>query len=267
MNIDRVILSSNADPDYLQFWPLVARAWRKFGFVPTLAIIGDVPVNDDLGEVIQIDPVEGITTFFLSKIIRIFVPTLYPEDICILSDIDMLPLSEKYFVENAAPYPDDHLIIYSSDAYAITMNDPYRYPICYVAARGDVFRELVGVSDYDNYLELVKNWFEIDPRSDETHLSQLINEWAGYPERCVKLARGGWKPYADRRINRKRWRINKKLLHEGYYIDAHLPKPFLKHGREILPLIDYLGLVDELGFERRGFLSRLFQHVNVLGSG
>ena len=56
MKIDRVILSSDTNPYYLDFWPIVAKAWVKMGIKPTLALVGNEPVEIDesLGDIIRI---------------------------------------------------------------------------------------------------------------------------------------------------------------------------------------------------------------------
>ena len=40
MKIDNVILSSNNDPKYLDFWPIVSKAWQNLGIKPYLFYIG-----------------------------------------------------------------------------------------------------------------------------------------------------------------------------------------------------------------------------------
>ncbi|GIR20026.1 hypothetical protein CM15mP35_02870 [bacterium] len=40
MNIDKVILSSNDNPEYLDFWPIVSEAWINIGVTPILFYTG-----------------------------------------------------------------------------------------------------------------------------------------------------------------------------------------------------------------------------------
>ena len=41
MKIDTVILSSNDNPDYIQFWPIVSEAWTLMGIEPILIYTGE----------------------------------------------------------------------------------------------------------------------------------------------------------------------------------------------------------------------------------
>jgi hypothetical protein len=48
LKIDRVILSTDNNPDYIQFWPIVSRVWQEYiGIKPTLALIADKSVYID----------------------------------------------------------------------------------------------------------------------------------------------------------------------------------------------------------------------------
>ena len=48
MKIDRVILASNENKNYLDFWPIVSEAWKKLDVKPVLIYTGrdkiDLPV-------------------------------------------------------------------------------------------------------------------------------------------------------------------------------------------------------------------------------
>ena len=40
MKIDRVILASNENKNYLDFWPMVSEAWKKLDVKPVLIYTG-----------------------------------------------------------------------------------------------------------------------------------------------------------------------------------------------------------------------------------
>ena len=50
---------------------------------------------------------EVIDNIFLSQNVRLLATCLYPDDVSILSDIDMMPLSKQYFQGNISKYSDD----------------------------------------------------------------------------------------------------------------------------------------------------------------
>ena len=49
MNIDKVILASNENKDYLEFWPLVSEAWERIGVEPVLIYTGNDEINLNVG--------------------------------------------------------------------------------------------------------------------------------------------------------------------------------------------------------------------------
>jgi hypothetical protein len=243
MKINRVLLATNDEEIYRQFWPLVAYTWRKLtDYVPTLAQVGDVDLHQAPGETIKLDALAGIPTSFSSQVARLFIPTLFPEEVSLISDIDMLPLSGEYFRQNAAAVADDRVLIYSGDAY-----QGVKYPMCYIAARGSVFGEILGFRSHPDLSDVQKKIAEwhalgLGWNTDELMFIKLLREWKGYPDRIVKLERGGWNPFADRRVDRIDWKINPQLLKQGYYIDAHMPRPFADNVERIMPLANYIGL-------------------------
>ena len=95
MNIDKVILASNENKDYLEFWPLVSEAWERIGVEPVLIYTGNDEINLN-GHIINFH-IKGIDSTFVAQNIRLLAPALFKDENCIISDIDSLPLSSKYF--------------------------------------------------------------------------------------------------------------------------------------------------------------------------
>ena len=79
--IDRAIVSSDSNPDYLDFWPIVAKAWNKLGIRPTLALIADksVQVDESLGDVIRFEPIKGVSNALYAQTIRLLLPILFED--------------------------------------------------------------------------------------------------------------------------------------------------------------------------------------------
>jgi len=115
IKLDRVILATNDNPEYIEFWPLVAKAWKEIvGIQPTLALIGDesVQVDESLGDVIRFAPIEGVSTGNYARTIRLLLPILFEDEVCLISDIDMLPLSKEYYQGSIADVPEDNFVVY-----------------------------------------------------------------------------------------------------------------------------------------------------------
>src|SRR3990170_756122 len=120
LKINRVILAVDTNPTYIQFWPVTARAWHKIlGVRPTLALIADssVHVEKSVGDVIRFDPIPGIPTSLQAQTIRLLLPALFENDVCILSDIEMMPLNRKYFENSVKSVDENSFVVFRDRAY------------------------------------------------------------------------------------------------------------------------------------------------------
>ena len=187
--LDRVILSSNNNPLYLEFWPYAAKAWTQLiGIRPTLALIADssVQVDETLGDVIRFEPIPGVPTGLHAQLIRLLLPAYFPSDGCILSDIDQLPINKSYFIDQVRDIANNKFIIYNNLAYG---PDIKRFAMCYVAARGSVFKEVFNIPDISSIPQIIKSWVEkkLGFDTDELLLYNYVTNWQDYSTQCIKL--------------------------------------------------------------------------------
>lgn len=243
LKIDRVILATNNNPLYIDFWPYSAKAWSQLmGVKPTLALVADTNVNVDesLGDVIRFKPIRGIPAGIQAQVIRLLLPILFPNEVCILSDIDQLPLSRSYFHDSIASIPDNKFVIYNDDAYRGTEK---RFPICYCVAKGQTFGDLFGAKTMSDIRRLIAQWYRLGFgfHTDELVLYRYVMNWKEYATRCVKLG-DGLGPSDKRRINRHFWSYDPELLKQNYYVDGHLLRPYKQHKKELDELARLAGV-------------------------
>jgi hypothetical protein len=238
MIIDYAIVSTNDNPTYKDFWEVVKPVWiNHIKIKPILVNIGDNDeVIDNYDHIIyNIKKIEGIDTGFQSQVSRMWVTKFFEEKVCLISDIDMLPMSEKYFKENVIDVDDDSMVIYSADAY-----NPYidRYPMCYISAKGKTFDEILQLSRYDNFesfcRSLIKRGQGWD--TDELFFGEYVNKFKNQ-DQIIKLNRGWSNGRADWRIDRIHWQHNYKIEN---YIDSHLLRPYSNYKEIIDKLIEDL---------------------------
>lgn len=228
--LHRVIVATDANPNYIEFWPSVAQAWKDIiGLKVTLVLIAteDVQIDESLGDVIRFEPIEGIPTAFQAQVIRLLLPVIYPDDVCILSDIDMIPLNRSYFVDSIADCPDDSFVVYRNHGYSYNAS---WYPMCYVAALGSVYQEIFRISTLDDIRTMLKELhkLQIGWHTDEVTMAKYLKEWPDFDTRCVMLGHG-----VDRRLDRSWWVPNQEYLENGLYIDAHCHRPYSAHKESI----------------------------------
>jgi len=244
--IDRVILTSNNNPTYLQFWPLVARAWRdRIGIKPTLFLVSDesIEIDETIGDVIRVHTIEGVSTANHAQILRLLAPIYFEEEICLISDIDMLPLNRDYFIKSVEKIPDDRFVVYRDAAYG----DSKRFPMCYNAGKGKLFKSIFNISSIDEIPQKIKGWINwwisqggTAWDTDEVVLFTHVRGWEQFAHQCIFLHHTSM---VEQRIDRADWRYDKEKLKNNYYIDAHMVRPLDTYRKEIEELAHDLGLI------------------------
>tara|TARA_B100000925_G_C21929463_1_gene439596 strand:+ start:137 stop:874 length:738 start_codon:yes stop_codon:yes gene_type:complete len=229
MKIDTVILSSNENRDYLDFWPIVSEAWSNFGIEPFLIYTGEEDINLS-GNIIKIYS-KKINSAFLAQNIRLFYPGILENRTCIISDIDNLPLSKEYFVNSVSDINDQAFIIFRPDACP-----PNMISIMWNAAKSETWREIFEVSNEGQAMKILQKWsskrYEIRGKhwyTDQIQLRNYINKFSVLnKQRIVELndVECGFN-----RFDRASLEVNTtELLKENVsFSDFHMPRPFLKN--------------------------------------
>jgi hypothetical protein len=240
LKITRAIVATNDNPLYYEFWPIVAKAWRNFNIEPTAALIGSLHLDYTQGTLFRIPEIPGISSGFVAQVTRFIIPCFFPEEVSVIGDIDMIPLSKAYFTENVAGYSDDEIVIFSSDAYKNTV----RYPMCYIAAKGKYFQEIIGLQDtrLETIITFIKELHDLGLGwdTDELFFAQRLHQKPHLFARVVLLNRGGWRPFAKNRIDRDGWRYSLFGLATNRYIDAHCLRPLHNYSRQLKAVTEYV---------------------------
>ena len=240
MKITKAIVATDNNPLYTECWPLITKGWKNIGNIETVAaVIGECNIDNKLGHIINFEPIEGISNAFISQVIRFIIPAFFPEEICITSDIDMLALSKKYFVDDLEKYSENSILILTADAYGL--DD--KFPMCYFVAKGKTFQKLIGLDNTNNetIIAFIKKLFSLNLgwNTDESFLGKCIknninNFEIHFLERCRFF------PFKTTRIDRSFWKVNKIKLLKNLYIDSHLVRPISKYKKEIEFLETYI---------------------------
>lgn len=236
MIINYALVGSNNNPLYLDFWPVISKVWKNnFNITPVLGLITDQKeeiIEDENGIVIKLKKISNYDDGLLSQIVRFYLPKFLKGN-CIISDIDIIPLSKRYFIDEFKSYLDDDFIITSS--HHPQTKHINQYPMCYVAGNYKNFIDLFNLNDeWETFVKKIPNngWY-----TDQLHLYNVIQNNKNriqfkFPER-----NGG---FITNRIDRINWNYDPKKVSEGYYIDCHSLRPYERYKKEINELIKYI---------------------------
>lgn len=260
MIVDHLVLSTNDDPRYYEFWPVVSQAWKKL--FPEINLIlayvsyseERVPELEQYGKVIHYYPIDGIPIQNQAKVSRMFVMSLL-DSYSMMNDIDIFPLTRKYVEYCCSFLEKDKITCIGTDTYDGTSEEG-KFPISYfcgdsatiseVINPGDLtysdwVRSFVGMNDIDHKEDISR---DIDPEnpecfSDESLIRALINRWDGNPDRVNRVPRN-LTHGSNNALCRANWKLDKDLLRSESYYHAHLPRPFSKNRKVINQLLEYL---------------------------
>jgi hypothetical protein len=252
--IQRAIVSTDANPFYYDFWPLAAKAWGNFKIAPVAAVVGDLNLNYEHGLVIKVPLIDNIPVGFIAQVIRFIIPCLFPDEVSVIGDIDMIPLNKAYFTQQVSPYDEDSIIIFSADAY----KDQVRYPMCYIAAKGKYFQQIIGLKDthWSTIKEFIEHLYALGLEwdTDELFFAKQLHQ-SPLLKKAVFLTRGGWAPAARNRIDRVKWYYSKLGLLTNQYIDAHCVRPLNTNLSKLKNLIAFV----ESGSDHKAFFRQSFK--------
>lgn len=220
------VLSTTSNHDYDFYAPITARLWKEIvGYEPLTIVVHRGPMTERLqfcglecvGDKLFWDHTDdAIPLANVGQVVRLFGCTngYADDDILITADVDMWPLQRDYFQIMDA----GKMNLYGSNVYK---GD--RHPMCYAAARVDLWREMLGLQPHTTMAEALAGvkWNGWD--TDEDTLQRGIEQIGGKKACACKRREGSRHGYMGNRVDRGRW------IYDGpeqpALIDAHLPRP------------------------------------------
>lgn len=249
MNIDNVIISTNDAPEYIEFLPIVSKTWKKLA--PSVELYcgyaSDKEPPDEMHEHAKIVRFwhESVPSPNMAKVSRMLIATNLPGR-SLLSDVDMLPLQAEYFDSMSKALTGDEVVFFNADVYT----QDNRFPICYILASMETYREIVNPHELSTR-DLLGSWVGVHldhkddvskiPFSDESLLRWMLKRW-NKPYRMRLLNRGWAGNIAHNRVDRAAWAVSPEALRDGLYIDAHMLRPLHLYKGHIKVLTDHLGI-------------------------
>lgn len=252
MHFDRIILGVD-ESNFLQYLPLVSKAWQNF--FPrkklTVAFVTDRSKDDDVvkkmeeyGDVELFNTIPGIPTANHAKVARHILATKYGDEVCLIEDMDTAPLQSNYLNCIIKNREQGKLLAVGPEVFGNTG----QFPISNMSAESYIFKELINPLNL-NAEDLVKSWMGIKVYdeceavdgppikfSDEKLLRILIERWQNkkitYINRGMNI-RKEW-------IDRSWWSIKTKKLFKGEYIYVNFLRPFDANYRHIKPIVKYI---------------------------
>ena len=271
MKIKYVLMSSNTNPNYLDFWPIVAKAWQKWNITPVLFFIPDRkeirPAEVPDSEVHVLPYLSDVDVVIQTSMARFWGSYLYPDAVVLISDIDIIPLSNPFFIHQLDGINSEHYIhlrcvsgdynkcaICRIPEYVTNIKLMDYLNACYHVTKGNLLSKVWGFSSdwetsckktvpyhyvrqhtYQSKIRYVltpnRDYFSYN--GDELYSSTKINLFSD--KNIFHFIT--YKPEQFEFLTRRNWRYSLEKLDSGYYSAVHLPRPYKTYERAINNLL------------------------------
>ena len=236
MKIDMVLTACNENARYLDLYPYVYKIWKKrFNLDCYLVLISD-KISDKLIDykdyIILFKPIKDINSAFISQTIRILYPSLFDNKNILITDMDIFPLSQSYFIDSVEKYSNDTFITYT-DRY---IKDK-QFAICYNLANSKIWKNIFNINNINDINNILRKWYNKDYtgvkdcpgwKTDQYKLFEFVQKWNNTNNKLIILTD---KILNFNRLHKKRVVVDyikknfdevEKNLLTDFYTDVHL---------------------------------------------
>ena len=240
-------MSCDDNPFYYQFWNDVSHIWKNvFNFDPILFYVSNEDnklLSQENGTIIRVPKIDNIPVYLQAQTARIYFTKMFKNDVCLLSDIDIIPISKTFFnIENILKNIKNEEFFHLNP----TKREFGQFPMCYYVAEGNTYEKMFKNHTWEEFLNKIISYnFNVNRLgftlpthlagkdlwfSDELFLYSEINN------NKLKISLNNKIIMPNERLDREQLLSNdvEKL---NNYIDCHMPRPFSLYERQISYLI------------------------------
>jgi len=256
MKVDRVILSTNNNPTYYQFWNPLSKLYKEnFGIIPTLIFLGTeeelerLSLSKDYGDIIRQDIVPSKDVSWTTTWALFYFTKKFPNEICLINGIDQIPMGSKFLIDYIKEINDDKYVMLIDNAYKIMSNrkdwsEGGHSPSAYHIAKGELFNKVYSFEE--TFADEIKKIEGLSLDSmwgtwgmDEAYSSQILYSKKEEIEiECLSKfgeILGGGRLECQRSIEVP-YSLD-KLINNGY-IECHSCRPYLTHKKYLDGIFD-----------------------------
>ena len=161
--LEHILTACDENPDYLYYIPFFIKCWKHlFPDVKIVIVMIMNEIPEDLKEyaehMVLFEPIQGMSTIYTAQNIRIYYPALLQSKACLITDIDLFPMSRSYYISGYTPKMlEDTFITFRPMKPGIV--DDNQIAICYNIASSEVWRKVNGVNNIqDVCIKLIENY-------------------------------------------------------------------------------------------------------------
>lgn len=186
LEIDRILVSSNYTPMFLNFWPVVSESWQKiFDLNVTLILVHPKKMSlkvlnklSEFGEIQLLQQLPKIPSANQAKLARWYFACQQNERIVSVEDIDTIYLKNQYLIEKLSEFENGKLLGIGSEVYEqqFSLNS---FPASNLTGSGVLFSKLFGYKKGMSFYDFVCQYQGMkifDTREDPFNLPKHFSD-------------------------------------------------------------------------------------------
>jgi hypothetical protein len=236
-----VVVATDENPMFYEFVPLVVGAWKKFfpNVKVTVAVVSKYELACECDDLVYFEPIPEIPTGNHAKVARYFAAGRYPDEVCMVHDMDSVPLQRDYYERIIGQREPGRLLCVGAEVYRGTPHSG-KFPAAMMTGEGRLFRWLFG----DNVrafigLRMFDEKEDIANAPEQFSDESLVRALLATFETPVQHVDRGADIYNDW-IDRSWWRVDVDKLNRGGYYECNLLRPWHAYVEQIQPVVDYI---------------------------
>ncbi|CAN2244706.1 hypothetical protein MCEMKE157_01339 [actinobacterium SCGC AAA044-D11] len=254
MKIDKVIISSDLNPKFLNFWPLASRSWIKvFNIRPTLVTVSrnkeDLALRKRLevwGDVFFIESRSSAPMANQAKLARWYYASKCLDEIVMLEDIDTVFFSNRYLSEKITFLRTDEMLGIGNE---VNKEDPSylgKFPVSNIVGKGSLFAAMFATDEKVEFTDFIESFKGINVFDDKEDPFQSPHNFSD--ESLVRALRKK-NHFSNINVIQRDVDIRTEWMDRSWwpnrpsdvskYILANLPRPLYENRRKAKPVIEY----------------------------
>lgn len=248
MKIDFVLTAGNINGHYTKLFPLIYKIWKfRFDLDCFLILVAnEIPKYLlDFKNYIILWENKDMNDIYVAQVIRILYPALFPDKNILITDLDIFPVSKRYFLDSISEIEDNYFISYTDRALKQKM-----LTICYNVAKGDIWSQIFNIKTKKDINQRLKQWYNLEYTgkkncpgwyTDQKKLFEYVYKW-NKNIIILKDKNIGYKRLGNRQRDKEKILKNFDEICKNLdkYSDIHCIKPYSKTGWYLRTLTEKL---------------------------
>lgn len=246
----RVILSCDDNPFYYDFWPLVKKVWKQHLDIEPYLVHITTDDKQDTDDILNLKPIKDVPIYLQAQLARIYYTQIFEDEICLISDIDMFPISKNFFSKkNISANVQENSFYHLNPE----IREFGQFPLCYYCAHGKTYKSLFNNMSWEQFIHFILNKdFNVNKtnyklpnrlQGNDLWFSDEIFLHTQVVEKGIQVKKSNTLILPHQRVDREQiLNLNYLNLFNDKIVDIHLPRPYSQYTEHIDKIIYALGV-------------------------